>query len=63
MIIGFLLLVSGIVIGVLLGLRWCDEPDCSEREEEIQALIEEVNRYKHWVGRVSEEYHRKHPEG
>lgn len=63
MIIGVMLLASGIVVGILIGLRWCDDGECSEKDREIAALIVEVNRYKGMVDKVARAYRQKHPEG
>lgn len=62
-ILGILLFASGLVIGCLIGLRWCDPEDCSEKDREIEVLISEVNRYKHLVDKVARAYRQKHPEG
>lgn len=56
---------AGIIVGFLLGLRWCsaDDGNCLEKEAEIAALVHELNAYKHWVNKVASKYKETHPDG
>lgn len=66
MIIGVMLLVSGIVVGYLLGVHVEDKVlldecrICREKDERILELEHELGRYKRWIDKVISIYKMKH---